>query len=47
MTDTTQTGVPVADCDECGKRHPVSRAHCPVCGMATLFGHKECRDVKD
>lgn len=39
MTATTPTGIPIIDCDTCGHRHPVTRVHCPVCGLATLFGH--------
>lgn len=38
---TTQTGIPIIDCDECGKRHPATRKHCETCGLATLFGHEE------
>lgn len=38
---TTQTGIPIINCDQCGKRHPETRAHCAVCGLATLFGHEE------
>ena len=34
---TTPTGIPIIDCDTCGHRHPVSRDHCPKCGMAHLF----------
>ena len=37
---TTPTGVPIIDCGTCGRRHPISRSHCPKCGMAHLF---ECR----
>lgn len=36
---TTPTGVPVRDCETCGRQHPVTRTHCPTCGLATLFGH--------
>lgn len=36
--DTTPTGVPIIECAECGRRHPVTRSHCPVCGKASLFG---------
>jgi len=39
--ETTPTGVPVIDCEECGRRHPVGRDHCPTCGAATLF-HPHC-----
>lgn len=38
----TPTGIPITDCDTCGKRHPVTRTHCPVCELATLFGHGGC-----
>lgn len=41
MTETTRTGIPVIDCDECGHRHPETRKHCEACGLATLFGHEE------
>ena len=39
---TTQTGIPIIDCEECGYRHPITRQHCPTCGKASLFGHKNC-----
>ena len=39
---TTQTGIPIQDCPHCGHQHPVTRRHCPSCGLATLFGHEEC-----
>lgn len=39
---TTQTGIPIQDCLHCGYRHPVTRRHCPACGLATLFGHEGC-----
>ncbi len=39
----TPTGIPITVCDICGFRHPVTRKHCPVCGLATLFGHEECK----
>lgn len=41
--ETTQTGIPVIDCNECGRRHPETRKHCATCGLATLFGHEEHR----
>lgn len=41
---TTPTGIPIIDCPQCAHRHPVTRTHCPTCGLATLFGHAECRD---
>lgn len=40
--ETTPTGIPIVDCETCGKRHPETRVHCPVCGMANLFGHSRC-----
>ncbi len=36
---TTPTGVPIEDCGECGRRHPVTRSHCGTCGSAALFCH--------
>ena len=39
---TTQTGIPIIDCEECGYRHPITRQHCPTCGLATLFNHQNC-----
>lgn len=36
---TTPTGVAIIDCAACGKRHPETRSHCAVCGMATLYCH--------
>ncbi len=39
--ETTWTGIPIIDCDECGHRHPETRKHCEACGLATLFGHEE------
>ncbi len=35
--ETTQTGIPIIDCDKCGNRHPQNRAHCILCGTASLF----------
>lgn len=40
MTTTTPIGVPIVDCALCGHRHPATRTHCPICGLATLFGHE-------
>lgn len=37
MPSTTPTGIPIIDCDECHHRHPVTREHCPKCGLAHLF----------
>lgn len=34
---TTQTGIPITDCGDCGKTHPVTRRHCSGCGTATVF----------
>lgn len=39
---TTPTGIPITLCDQCGHTHPVTRKHCPVCGLATLYGHNKC-----
>ena len=39
---TTPTGIPITDCVTCGRRHPVTRRHCSMCGLATLFGHQRC-----
>lgn len=41
-TDTTPTGAPITDCGTCNRRHPVTRQHCPTCGLATLFNHQNC-----
>lgn len=46
MSEMTQTGIPIGDCAQCGRRHPLTRNHCPVCGLATLFGHFNC-EVND
>lgn len=40
--DSTATGIPIECCDVCGGRHPLTRKHCPDCGLATLFGHDFC-----
>lgn len=37
--ETTQTGIPIRMCGECGRLHPVTRPHCPTCGRASLFCH--------
>lgn len=34
------TGIPIIDCTVCGRRHPETRRHCPICGMASLFSHE-------
>lgn len=39
---TTQTGIPIIDCEECGYRHPITRQHCPVCGAPSLFPMIHC-----
>ena len=39
------TGIPIVVCETCGKRHPVTREHCRVCGLATLFGHDFCEVI--
>lgn len=36
-TETTPTGISIEDCATCNHRHPVSRKHCPTCGLAHLF----------
>lgn len=36
---TTPTGIPIQNCDTCGHRHPITRKHCPECGLAHLFPH--------
>lgn len=42
----TMTGIPIRDCDVCGFCHPVTRVHCSVCGLATIFGHDVCKSVQ-
>lgn len=37
ITITTPTGVEVAHCGTCEHCHPVSRRHCPSCGLAHIF----------
>lgn len=40
MTEpTTPTGIPIRDCQECGRAHPITRPHCPGCGLALAFPH--------
>ena len=34
---TTQTGILIALCGECYVEHPVNRAHCADCGIASAF----------
>ena len=36
---TTQTGIPIRDCEICGRRHPITRTHCTICGRASLYCH--------
>ena len=38
----TPTGILIEDCTTCGCRHAVTRKHCPICGLATLFNHGDC-----
>ena len=45
--DKTMTGIPIADCSKCGFRHPITRAHCIECGLATIFGHDACNASSD
>ncbi len=40
---TTPTGIPISLCETCGHRHPISRKHCPVCGLALIFAHPHPR----
>lgn len=42
MTDylacaSTATGVPITECEVCGQRHPVTRAHCSRCRSWSAF----------
>ena len=39
MKTVTQMGVPIINCDQCGYRHPMTRTHCPKCGLASAFTH--------
>lgn len=39
MSETTQTGITIIDCDLCEMRHPVTRGHCPECGRPSIFPH--------
>lgn len=36
---TVASGIPIRPCDTCGRDHPVTRTHCDVCGIPSLFGH--------
>lgn len=40
MSAETPTGIPIIDCATCGRRHPETRRHCPICGIASLFSHE-------
>lgn len=40
---TTQTGIPIIDCQTCGTEHPATRAHCEYCDRAHLF---ECKKAQ-
>ena len=40
--ETTQTGIPVVDCDQCGMRHPATRQHCARCGEGHIFIDSAC-----
>ena len=42
---TTQTGIPIIECGECGQTHPGTRRHCTVCGMPTLFPDIHCKEA--
>ncbi len=33
----TPTGIPIEDCTTCAHHHPITRPHCPSCGLAHLF----------
>ena len=44
LVGSTPTGISVVECFTCGWTHPVTRRHCPVCGLASLFGHETCRE---
>lgn len=35
--NSTQTGIPIAECPTCGRDHPVNRDHCETCGRASAF----------
>lgn len=40
---TTPSGVPILPCRVCGHTHPVTRTHCPTCGIPSAFPHKTHR----
>lgn len=35
--DSTQMGVPVLQCERCGRTHPINRKHCAVCNSPSAF----------
>jgi len=37
MSETTQTGIPIIDCEICGYRHPSHTQHCITCGKPSRF----------
>ena len=39
MSEQTQTGIAIEYCDQCERRHPVTRKHCSTCGSPSLFPH--------
>ena len=43
---TAPTGTPITLCTDCNREHPITRQHCPVCGLASLFGHESCGPVR-
>ena len=40
VTRTTPSGVPIMLCSVCGGTHPITRTHCPICGIPSSFPHK-------
>lgn len=38
---TTPTGIPIIECETCGKTHPVGREHCAQCGTGSAFINPE------
>ena len=42
--NATQNGVPIIECEQCGREHPETRKHCPKCGMPTLFPNTHCKE---
>lgn len=43
MNAPTPTGIPITHCDTCGRTHPITRAHCTTCELATIF---PCADAR-